>query len=306
MKSCFNNARISPIWAAALLLSAATLIAAFRAPVDAWRAQQQLQQQPYHHERWENDTVSGAELAHESERSSNKSHFASALQVASAGEKHGEEEEHSEGSATETAASHGEKGKHTEMEDSRTAEEATEQEEPEESAHLEEAGSKTEEASAKESNTAEAGHAALHAAEAETAKGTPSEEEKEEVPHPSAAGSVKEPPAEGAAEAAPSGKVSAAAVPKPEHKEEAAAAAGGAPAAAAAVPPTDKFVMQLNFRPSLVIGRAEADKTERHVITDKAVPWFEIIGPKTLTVLNLKPVKGEELLHSVAATTKHP
>ncbi|OEH73675.1 hypothetical protein cyc_07959 [Cyclospora cayetanensis] len=70
-----------------------------------------------------------------------------------------------------------------------------------------------------------------------------------------------------------------------------------------AAPPSDKFVLQLNFRPSMVIGRSDADRVEKHLVTEKdGTTWFQVVGPKELAVLKIKPLEGESLLNEVSVS----
>ncbi|CDJ59415.1 hypothetical protein, conserved [Eimeria maxima] len=317
MQRCSTKTRLNPLWAAALLVSAATTTGALRAPVGGWGVQQQRKEPNL-----AAVTDLGAYPKYKGGRIANELNFISSLQVASASAQHAEEDEPSEGSAAETAASHGEKERHTEKE-SHMEGEGTEEEKHEEAGQHVSGGSQL--SSAKEPRTATG--APFHAVgETETITGTSSEKEKEEGLHPAGKESAAEPsaapegaPAEGSAveaeraampvhqhkvAAAKPGDIAAeGAIHKPEHTGESRKTTDGA-AGSAPVPQADKFVMQMNFRPSLVIGRAEADRTERHVIRDnEGAPWFEVTGPQSLTVLNLKPVQGEELLHSLVATT---
>lgn len=88
-------------------------------------------------------------------------------------------------------------------------------------------------------------------------------------------------------------------VERKEHKEDAAGAGLGE----ATVPPPEKMVIQLNFRPSMVIGKADADRLERHVITaEGGTTWYQVIGTKDLTILKLKPMEGEKILHQETVT----
>lgn len=81
---------------------------------------------------------------------------------------------------------------------------------------------------------------------------------------------------------------------KKEHKDD----TSGTAAVEERVPGLDKFVVQLNFKPSLVVGRGNTDKMERHVVADRGgKKWYQVIGPHESTILRLKPAEGEGLLH---------
>ncbi|KAL8426235.1 hypothetical protein Efla_005466 [Eimeria flavescens] len=77
------------------------------------------------------------------------------------------------------------------------------------------------------------------------------------------------------------------------HAEEAGAAAGPQ-----SVPSADKMVVQLSFRPSLVLGRGEGDSVDRHVVKEAGgISWYQVTGKKDMTILKLKPLEGEKVLH---------
>ncbi|KAL8447075.1 hypothetical protein Emed_004599 [Eimeria media] len=84
-----------------------------------------------------------------------------------------------------------------------------------------------------------------------------------------------------------------------ETKEETATAE----VSKAGVPPATKTVVQLNFRPSMVLGSGEGDTVDRHVIAEAGgMKWYQVVGKKDLTILKLKPMEGEELLHHESVT----
>ncbi|KAL8446647.1 hypothetical protein Emag_004707 [Eimeria magna] len=69
------------------------------------------------------------------------------------------------------------------------------------------------------------------------------------------------------------------------------------------IPPASKTVVQLNFRPSMVLGSGEGDTVDRHVIAEAGgTKWYQVVGKKDLTILKLKPMEGEQILHQESVT----
>ncbi|KAL8272267.1 hypothetical protein Esti_003784 [Eimeria stiedai] len=78
---------------------------------------------------------------------------------------------------------------------------------------------------------------------------------------------------------------------------------GGAEVSKPNVPPATKTIVQLNFRPSMVIGSGEGDMVDRHVITEAGgTKWYQVVGKKELTILKLKPADDEQILHQASVT----